>query len=176
TSPPAGDSQQITVVLTWGASPADLDIHMSGPASGGSRFHLYWNNRDAAPYAAISGDDDNGGGPETITIKKNPATGAWVPGEYRIWAHNYSGTPGFGDWSARVTVTRGSQQLGVYNVSSASGNASQPLWRAVNLTIDANGNVTLSPVQKFANGDSNSVLRLQDGPGDFVEWPVGGKP
>src|SRR5262249_33986591 len=91
TAPPSGNSQQVTVALTWGASPADLDIHMSGPASGGSRFHLYWNNRDAAPYAAISGDDDNGGGPETITIKKNPATGAWVPGEYRIWAHNYSG-------------------------------------------------------------------------------------
>jgi thermitase len=104
--------QEISVALTWGASPDDLDVHMSGPTSGGSRFHLFWYNPDAAPQVSISGDDDNGGGPETITIHTNPSTGTWVPGEYRIWAHNYSGTPSFAASSAKVTVSRGGQQLG----------------------------------------------------------------
>jgi hypothetical protein len=74
-----------------------------------------------------------------------------------------------------VTVTRGGQQVGVYEATSASGNAALTLWRAINLTIDASGNVSLAPVQQFLSGDSNTVLRFEDGAGSVVEWPAGGK-
>ena len=102
--------------------------------------------------------------------------GLRVPGEYRIWAQNYSNTPGYSGSGARVTVTRDGQQLGVYDVATASGDSMLGLWRAVNLTIDASGNVTLTPVQQFASGGSSSVLRLDDGPAGDVTWPAGGKP
>jgi uncharacterized protein YfaP (DUF2135 family) len=175
TAPPP--PQEISVALTWGLLPSDLDAHMSGPAAtGNSRFHLYWNNANAASHATISGDDHNGLGPETITIKKNATTGNWVAGEYRVWAHNYSAVPAFGDSSAKVTVTRGDQQLGVYNVSGASGSSNQSIWRSVNLTIDASGNVTLAPTQQFSNGGSSTVLRVPEGSDGVVEWPAGGKP
>jgi thermitase len=159
--PPTGNDQEIKVSLTWGVLPLDLDAHISGPMpTDSSRFHLYWNNANAASHATISGDDNNGLGPETITIKKNATTGKWVAGEYRVWAHNYSGTPNFAGSTARVTVTRGSQQLGAYNVSDADGSPNQSLWRSITLTIDANGNVTLSPIQQFTNGGSSTVLRV----------------
>ena len=110
----------ITISLTWGTRPADLDAHLSGPAGSGSiRFHLYWSNTRATPFTSIS--DDDGNGPETVTITKNPATGTWVAGEYHVWAHNYIGNPGFADSSAKITVKRGTQTLGVYNVADATG-------------------------------------------------------
>jgi thermitase len=175
-APSGGSTAEIRVALTWGDNPDDMDIHMSGPTSGSQRFHLYWNDRDAAPHATLSQDDSNGNGPESVTIRRNPSTGAWVPGEYRVWAHNYSGTPNFGQSSARVTVTRGGQTLGVYNVGDASGNPSQSLWRSVNVTVDANGNVSLSAANQFVSGGSSSVLSMPDGPGGPVSWPAGGKP
>ena len=174
-TPVSSNPADITVSLTWGAAPDDLDIHLSGPTTNGQRFHLYWNDRDAASYATLSPDDHDGNGPESVTIKRDPSTGAWVPGEYRVWAHNYSGTPGFSSSSGRVTVTRSGQTLAVYNVSDASGSGTSPLWRSVNLTIDASGNVTLAPVQQLVSGGSSSVMSLPDGSGSQVSWPTTGK-
>jgi uncharacterized protein YfaP (DUF2135 family) len=178
---PSASAQPISVALTWGASPADLDLHLSGPLSGTQRFHLYWNNPAPAPQVAFSGEDANGYGPETATIQRVPNTGAWVAGQYRFWVHNYSSTPGFGGSSARITVTRGGQQLGAYDVASASGTNTLPLWQAVTLNVDASGNVSLAPVQQFVSGGSSSVLRIYDGTADtegddFISWPTSGKP
>jgi len=166
---------EIQVALTWGTSPADLDVHVSGPSTSGNRFHTYWSNANAAPHVTISPDDHDGHGPETLTIRRNTSTGNWVPGEYRIWAHNYSSTPGYSGSAARITVTRGGQQLGVYEVASASGTSTLGLWRAVNLTVDASGNATLTPVQQFASGGSSTVLRIDDGADGELQWPAGGK-
>jgi hypothetical protein len=175
-APAATNLPDITVSLTWGRVPEDLDAHMSGPGPNGGRFHLYWNNPSAVRYAVLGDDDDDGFGPETITIKKNPATGTWVPGEYHFWAHNYSGSPEFDSSHARVTVTRGSQVLGTYDVSDADGNASQPLWRAVALTVDASGGVTLAPIQRFSAGGSSTTLSVPDGQSGTIEWPAVRKP
>ena len=158
-----GSQQNIVVSLTWGASPGDLDIHLSGPTVSGNRFHLYWNNPSAVSHALLSPDQHNGYGPESVTIRRSSQTGNWVPGEYRIWSHNYSGSPGYGSSSARVAVSRGGSEIGSYNASAASGTSTQLLWRSVNLTIDASGNVTLAPVQQFATGSSGTVLRFLDG-------------
>ena len=40
---------EVTVTLTWGANPSDLDTHLDGPASADdaeSRFHLYYGDRE----------------------------------------------------------------------------------------------------------------------------------
>ncbi|MGE3908694.1 MAG: S8 family serine peptidase [Chloroflexota bacterium] len=172
---PTGSQQDIVVSLTWGQYPQDLDIHLSGPSVSGNRFHLYWYNPGAVSHAELSQDRHFGYGPEAVTIRRSDYSGNWVPGEYRIWAHNYSGTPGYGSSSGRVTVTRGDTELGSYDASAASGSSSQLIWRSVNLTVDASGNVSLSPVQAFASGNSSSVFRFQDG-SDELEWPLTGKP
>lgn len=173
---PAVDTTEIVVSLTWGSTPADLDAHLSGPSIGSSeRFHVYWGNRSPVAYASLTADDRDGGGPETIVIRPNPSTGTWVAGEYRFWAHNFSGAPGWLDSSARVTVTRGGRQLAVYKVEDAEGTTSVPIWMSVSLTVDAAGNVTLTPVQEFESGGSGTVLRFEEGPGRTVEWPARGK-
>lgn len=169
-----GSQQNVVVSLTWGASPGDLDIHLSGPTVSGNRFHLYWNNPSAVTHALLSEDQHDGFGPESVTIRRSSQTGNWVPGEYRIWAHNYSGSPGYANSSARVTVSRGGSELDSYDASGASGTSTQLLWRSVNLTIDASGNVSLSPVQQFATGSSGTVLRFLDG-SEQLEWPTTGK-
>jgi thermitase len=173
--PPSGSTQEIAVALTWGASPADLDVHLSGPSTGGGRFHTYWNNANVVSHATISADDHDGFGPETVTIRRSTQTSNWVPGEYRIWAHNYSGTPGYSGSTAKVTVTRGGQQLGAYEVANASGSSALTLWRSVNLTVDASGNVSLAPVQQFVSGGSTTVLRIEDGSNGELQWPATGK-
>ena len=45
----------------------------------------------------------------------------------------------------------------------------------MNLTLDASGNVTLTPVQQFASGGSSTVLRIDDGADGELQWPAGGK-
>lgn len=172
---PTINEQNIVVTLTWGTNPKDLDIHLSGPTSNSSRFHLYWNNPSAVTHALLSPDQHDGNGTESVTIRRSSLNNSWVPGQYRIWSHNYSGTPGYNGSSARVVVTRGGTELGAYNVSAASGTSTQLLWRSVNLTVDASGNVTLSPVQQFVSGTSGTVLRFLDGD-DELEWPTTGKP
>ena len=41
---PSG-TNDIRIVLTWGASPNDLDSHLTGPNANASRFHIYYAAR-----------------------------------------------------------------------------------------------------------------------------------
>jgi hypothetical protein len=50
------------------------------------------------------------------------------------------------------------------------------LWRSLNLTVDANGNVSLTPVQQLVSGGGSTVLRINDGANGDLQWPAGGKP
>jgi hypothetical protein len=74
-------------VLTWGASPNDLDSHLTGPNADGSRFHVYYASRGSltlAPFAKLDVDDVSGFGPETMTITQMNA------GTYRYSVHDFS--------------------------------------------------------------------------------------
>jgi uncharacterized protein YfaP (DUF2135 family) len=170
------NTSSISVSLGWGATPQDLDIHLSGPTTDGQRFHTYWNDPDAASHAVLSADAHFGYGPEAVALRQNQSTNAWVPGEYRIWAHNYDGSGGYtGASPATMTVTRDGQTLATYSAANANGSPTQLLWHAVNLTIDANGSVALAPVQQFLDGGSSSVLQFQYGTGGTLRRPAKGK-
>jgi len=82
---------------------------------------------------------------------------------------------GYTGSSGRVTVTRSGETLGTYNASAASGTGTHAIWRSVNLTLAANGNVSLSPVQQFLTGTTGTVLRFLDGREELA-WPPDGKP
>jgi hypothetical protein len=83
-------ADQIRIVLTWGASPRDLDSHTWGPLPGGSRFHMYWwyaqsNNGSPWPaYVKLDLDDITSYGPETTTLLQQ------IPGVYRYSVHDYT--------------------------------------------------------------------------------------
>lgn len=79
---------QIRIVLTWGAAPADLDSHLMGRTPEGSEFHVYYRdkkyNYEGIEMANLDVDDTTSYGPETITIVEN------IYGEYIYAVHNYS--------------------------------------------------------------------------------------
>jgi tetratricopeptide (TPR) repeat protein len=73
------------VVLNWGPSPQDLDLHVVYEDS-----HVYFAKKKGAD-SFLDVDDTNGFGPETITInKRHPGT------KYVFAIHNYSANGQYG--------------------------------------------------------------------------------
>jgi len=148
-------TNNITVILSWGAEPSDLDLHVSGPKGGGSRFHVYYSNQDPVTFAFLDLDNTSSFGPETTTIT-DLGDGTYFAGEYRIWVHNYSSDPGFAASGATVTVFARGRQLAQFTANFASGNSDHDLWRVADLDIQADGSVSVSRThQTFAEGDEN---------------------
>lgn len=158
---PITNAAEIRLVLTWGSQPADVDAHLSGPTTEGGRFHISFLDRehpDVIPYVGLDVDDVSSFGPETITIRRNPATNQFVAGEYRYWLHNFSTTPELDVSGARVTINQGGAQLAEYVISGSPANPSQDIWHVVNLTVDAAGNITRTSIQQYKAGDHNTAL------------------
>lgn len=151
-------SPDIALTLTWGAQPQDLDAHLSGPASGGGRFHLRFNNPNPETYASLTLDSQTGFGPEQVIIRRDPGTNLFAAGEYRLWIHNFTGVPEFDASGAQLRVSRDGQILATFDVGAAAGNPNLDLWHIVNLQLTANGDLTIVPVQQFVPGDGVTVL------------------
>jgi hypothetical protein len=85
---PVGSGDLTRIVLTWGLNPSDLDSHLTGPAIGGDRFHVYFVNRTysegGVTYAELDVDDVSSFGPETISIYEQ------IAGTYRYSVHDYT--------------------------------------------------------------------------------------
>lgn len=81
-------AQQVRIVLKWGEYPRDLDSHLVGPTSDGSKFHTYFSKNgyyeDDIKIADLDLDDTSSYGPETTTIY-NP-----ISGKYQFYVHDYS--------------------------------------------------------------------------------------
>lgn len=78
-SPVMHNLDGMRVVLTWGATPHDLDSHIAYPGS-----HVFFRNKRGAD-ANLDVDNVNGYGPETITLERRHA------GETYVYAvHDYS--------------------------------------------------------------------------------------
>ena len=131
---PDGAAAELRIVLQWGASPSDLDSHLTGPVQGGGRFHVYWFSRGlltASPWAGLDRDDISSYGPETITLVRQLA------GVYRYTVHNY--TVGSSTTStslaasgAQVDVYRGNTLLDRFFVPNLPGT----LWTVFDLDGD----------------------------------------
>lgn len=72
------------IVLTWGATPSDLDSHLVS-----EDFHVYYSNRDGYDYwgswrANLDLDDTSSYGPETVTIYQG------VDGVYTYSVYDYT--------------------------------------------------------------------------------------
>ena len=77
--------ENIKVVLDWSDKPKDLDIHLLKKSQDG--YHISYRDtkrlEDGTVY--LDRDDQNGYGPETITITELDDTS-----EYLLYIHNYS--------------------------------------------------------------------------------------
>jgi hypothetical protein len=155
----SGSGETIVVVLSWGSSPSDLDLHMSGPDGAGGRFHAYYNNKSPAGHVFLDLDDTSSFGPETMTISTS-VDGAFVAGEYRIWVHKFSSTPAFNVSGATVTVFALGAQLAQFPISGAPSENAIDLWHVVDLTINESGAVTTSPAGSFGEGSASDTFKV----------------
>lgn len=98
-------------VLTWGASPVDLDAHL---LKGG--FHIYFNNvcsLTSNPFAFLDIDCRVGYGPETITIAKLNSQSS------KFYVHNYSEERDLKQSGAVVKIYSGNSLVKTYNVPTS---------------------------------------------------------
>ncbi len=130
---PVGSGDLWRVVLTWGQTPSDLDSHLTGPAVGDERFHVYYGNRsyaaDSVTYVELDVDDTSSYGPETISIYEQ------LSGTYRYSVHDYSNrgstsSSGLSNSGALVRVFRGADLVATFSVPSGAGT----LWTVFELT------------------------------------------
>lgn len=137
---PVGSGVAWRFVLQWGASPSDLDAHLTGPiVNSQSRFHVWWDDEGslgASPFAALDIDQTTGFGPETITMAQEFA------GTYRFYVHNFSQETSLRSSSARVTVYRGNVQVASYSPPQTDGE----FWTVFEIT-----NGTLVPINVINN-------------------------
>ena len=130
---PEGLSDQVSIVLTWGSTPDDLDAHLTGPNGAGGRFHLYWDDPytalpDTTPHALLDRDDIERFGPETITLYQR------INGTYRYSVHDFSNSEetssrGLANSRATVRVYLGSVLLQTFHVPGRAGT----LWTVFEL-------------------------------------------
>jgi len=126
----------LSMKLTWGANPGDLDAHLVGP----NNYHIGFStpgNSDASPFASLDVDNTNGNGPEIISVVKFE-----TPGTYIFSVHNFSGTPSITTSPARVELSL----EGVNRVFNppAGETAADLTWNVFELVVDVSFNVTVN--------------------------------
>ena len=147
---PAG---QTRAILTWGASPSDLDSHLSGPISGStSRFHVYYGSRGsstAAPFANLDVDDTSSYGPETTSIYQQTA------GTYRFSVHDYTNLAS----ASSYALSASGAKVRVYNSTGLIATFNVPANQAGTLrsVFELNGN-TIIPINSMTNSSNPSTI------------------
>ena len=129
----------MTIRLTWGSSPSDLDSHLKGP----NNFHIAYfslGSLTSAPFARLDVDDTSSFGPEVITITR------LTQGLNEYFVHNFIGTnpPGITGSSARVEVRVGTQ-IAIYRPGTGEGTTND-YWRVFQFTVNPDCSVTLNPL------------------------------
>lgn len=151
----------VRAVLAWGATPSDLDLHMSGPDGDGGRFHAAYYDRTPTDFVSLDRDDTSSFGPETDTVTVSPTHGnTYVAGSYHVWVHNFSTSPEFDTSGATLTLFGPGGQIGVpYSVAAATGNPAEDIWYVVTFDLSSAGVVSnVSAQQVFQAGNSSTVL------------------
>ena len=120
------------IVLTWGAAPADLDSHLTGPKTSGGRFHIYYNSTtiNDGTVAGLDADDTGSYGPETVTLSTQ------IAGVYRFSVYDYTNrnslaSTALSNSGAQVKVYQASGLVATYNIPSNVGGT---LWAVFELS------------------------------------------
>jgi hypothetical protein len=126
------DAGQWRIILNWGASPADLDAHLTGPASSTTRFHIYFSSK-VSTYADLDVDDVSSYGPETTTIR------SFLSGTYRYSVHNYtnrySTTGGSGIASSPAVVEIYDSNGLIRSFTAPTFSGSGDTWRVFEIVV-----------------------------------------
>ena len=136
-----GSENVYRIVLTWGATPSDLDSHLNAVYEG-SREHVFYSQKIG--YGSdLDVDDTTSYGPETVTIPDITV----FDGNIMYSVHDYSNRSSSSSMAmalsgAAVKVYKGAELLETFYVPSSMGGT---VWNV--FYIDENGNVV--PVNNF---------------------------
>lgn len=143
-----GDNYLIT--LTWGENPEDLDSHVEGTLSNGSKFHVYYNhdsqNDGDVEVCNLDYDDVDSYGPEHITLittTNNP---------YYYYIHRYDGSGAIITSGAQITIEQGNTLIAKFNVPTDL--TTDDYWNVFaikNGELIINNTITSSPNIEYAN-------------------------
>lgn len=123
-------TNETRIVLTWGALPYDLDSHLTGPLSDGTRFHMYFAYKGGtagSPWpqtVVLDLDDIVSYGPETTTLLQK------ISGVYRFSVHDYTNrgsasSTALSNSGAQVKVYSSAGLIATFNVPP---NTEGTLW------------------------------------------------
>lgn len=135
----------VTIKLTWGARPADVDSHLLTPHG----THVYWDAQGSlasAPFANLDIDDVTSFGPEIISIRR------LAQGTYRYYLDNFSQAygPGMTESPVKVELTYD----GVTSVYlPGPGEGTLRRWHAFDMVVDSQCNVTITPADAWMAGE-----------------------
>jgi len=107
---PSLSGNSMRFILQWSDEPKDLDLHLQGDG-----FHVSYRNMKAAGEARLDQDEQEGFGPETITLKNVKRNQT-----YKVSVVNYSGDASI-DENVKVLVYIGDHLDRVIPLSKSSG-------------------------------------------------------
>lgn len=113
---PAMSGNAIRFVLSWGASPSDLDSHLTGTAGDGSSVHVYFANMSAVnnsgqSVADLDVDDTSSFGPETMTLYD-------TTGNFEFYIDDYTNSGTISSSGATVKIYVGSALYATVTIPS----------------------------------------------------------
>jgi len=141
----------LTVRLTWGEKPHDLDTHVVGP----NDYHIWFVNLGSLvsePFAQLDVDDVTSYGPEVFTALKFPQEGT-----YHYAVYNFSGThlPNISNSPTRVEVTlNGRTQVFTPPVGEKETDV---WWNVFDIIVNAQGAITIRPINSWSS-ENNGPL------------------
>lgn len=134
----------VTMKLTWGQLPSDLDSHLFAP-DGAEVYYGSQGSLTAAPFANLDVDDTSSFGPEVVTLTR------LMVGTYKYSVHNYSGYS-----SGSITASGARVELNVPGravelITPPSGETSNTnWWNLFEMDVDASCNITVRRIATFS--------------------------
>lgn len=140
----AANANGVSIKLTWGAAPSDLDSHLWTP----SGTEVYYGSKGqlaAAPFANLDVDDTSSFGPEVVTITK------LMVGTYKYAVRNYSGHADgpMAASGARVELVLPGGRTELFVPPASGETAATDYWTLFDLTVDAQCNVTVTRTEAY---------------------------
>jgi hypothetical protein len=173
----AAANSGMSITLTWGSSPSDLDSHLRGP-NGVLVAYFSRGSLNSPPFAQLDVDDTTGFGPEVITLTRIGR------GTYRYFVHNFSRTftPGQTGSPARVEFRFGVNTQ-IFTPGAGEGTTNQ-YWHVFDFIVNADCTVTVTPAQAWsatepANpsaGVTSELCTLNNNAPVLVTLPLGSVP
>lgn len=138
--PTSFGENKIVIILTWSATPPDLDAHLY--IGDNDQTEIYYDNKgdndgnpNSTPFAGLDVDKTTGNGPETMVIQfLNNSTD--FNGTYRYYIHDFNNTGNLSSSEAVVTVYINGEYENSFDVPSSG---SQNFWHVFD--IDSSGNL-----------------------------------